>query len=428
MERIKCLDSLDRIVICGAGYQTETLAKYVNAHLDVECIILVEMFTQKPEDCYRIPSKRNVKRNSFSEVDLLLDSYIEDVPVKRFDMLSQWEKQELTFVYYNSEESICLFHKIESHIRLKYYIDDEELNRINDCVWKNHSIINELWKTNRILFSELQVMKNALRRQLKPTVFDFHFEFHLVEHCNLNCAGCTHFSPIANEKYLSIDEFEKDIFRLSELTEGKARFINLLGGEPLLHPEICSFLRVSRKAFPKTLIRIVTNGILLDKMPDDFWNCCVSEAITIGITQYPISIDYQGIMEKLISHNIQIESFSGDGCPRDEMWRLSLDEANISRPIDNFINCPRANACVFVSHGKVFNCATMANIDHFNKSFGTNMSLCEDDFVDIYKINDVNSMLEKICTPKPFCRFCNIEKRRYGIKWTSSKGDIKEWS
>jgi hypothetical protein len=28
------------------------------------------------------------------------------------------------------------------------------------------------------------------------------FEAHLTDHCNLNCAGCCHFSPIAQQYYL----------------------------------------------------------------------------------------------------------------------------------------------------------------------------------------------------------------------------------
>lgn len=427
METTISLGNLNRIAICGAGYQTETIAKYIK-QLNRECLILVDAFTQKPEDCYRIPSKRNTKRNSFSEVDLLIDSYIESVPVKRFDMLSKAEKEQFTFVYYNSNQSIRLFHEIELSIRKHYYIDNNELNKINDCVWKNHSIINELWKTNRVLYSELQLLKNAMRRQLKPTVYDFHFEFHLVEHCNLKCAGCTHFSSIAKKEFLDVESFEKDIVRLSELTGGNARYINLLGGEPLLHPQVCRFMELSRKAFPNTLLRIVTNGILLKDMPNEFWKSCKDYSIIIGITQYPINIDYNGLQRLLVSKGITYESFSGDNSVRDEMWRLSLDTNAKSLPVDNFMACPRANACVFVSHGKVFNCATMANINHFNACFKTGFTLCKDDYIDIYEIDNVNNLLEKLCSPKPFCRFCNIERRKYGVKWARSKGEINEWT
>ena len=427
MEKTGRINILDKIAVCGAGFQTETIVKYVSSVLNCECLVIVEVFTQKPEDCYRIPSKRNTKRNSFSEVDMMMDEYIESVPVKRFDMLDSEEKEQFTFAFYNSEESMELFKNIKPFVRKYYYIDDDELNQINDCIWKNNTIIKELWHTNMYLYSQIQMLKNAMRRQLKSTVYDFHFEFHLVEHCNLKCAGCTHFSSIAKEEYLSVKEFESDIFRLSELTNSCAKFINLLGGEPLLHPQVCSFMELSRKAFPNSTIRIVTNGIKLKDMREEFWKCCIKNSIIIGITRYPIGINYDGVISTLDSMGISYECFSGNSSVKDEMWRLSLDKTASSLPIDNFIACPRANACVFVSHGKVFNCATMANINHFNECFHTDFKLCEDDYIDIYKINEVDTLLSKLCTPKPFCRFCNINKRRYGIKWAVSQKKEDEW-
>nr|WP_295306031.1 radical SAM protein [uncultured Blautia sp.] len=427
MKKTEKLNEIKKAAICGAGYQTETIVKYLKKS-NCECIILVEHFTQRPEDCYRIPSKRTTKRNSFSEVDLLIDDNIESVPVKRFDMLEEAEKKQYTFVFYPSDESRNIFDSIKDKIgRNYYYITEGELDFINDSIWNNHEIIKELWNTNRYLYSEVQMLKNVMRRQLKATVYDFHFEFHLVEHCNLKCAGCTHFSPLAETEYLDVSEFERDINRLSELTGGNSRFINLLGGEPLLHPDICKFMELSRKAFPDTIIRVVTNGLKLHNMPEQFWKVCKENSIIIGVTEYPIEMDYKSIIDMVAAKGIEYESFSGGGYPRDEMWRLSLDESGKNLPLDNFISCPRANACIFISHGRVFNCATMANIEHFNKCFGTKMDLCKDDYVNIYEIDNVNMMLEKLCNPKPFCRFCNIANRKYGIKWMKSKEVMDEW-
>ena len=97
------------------------------------------------------------------------------------------------------------------------------------------------------------------------------FEVHIVEHCNLNCKQCAHFSPLAEKSYLPVERYERDCRRLSELFRGEMSSILLLGGEPLLHPQITEIMRVTREAFPVGRIRIVTNGILLPKMAEDFW-------------------------------------------------------------------------------------------------------------------------------------------------------------
>lgn len=428
---MKIMNSIDRIhdiVICGIGYQAETIATYMSRNSDNKVILLIDHFTQKPSDCYRIPSKRNLNRNSFSEVDMMMDATVGNVPVKRFDMLSIEEKESCMFAYYDDDDSINIFEGIREVIGDNYYyISRNEIAYINKCIWDRDKIIKSLWKTNQFLYSEIHILKNALRRQLPSTIYDFHFEFHLVEHCNLKCAGCTHFSSIAKEEYADLEEFQRDINRLSELTGGITRFINLLGGEPLLHPQICDFFDVARNAFPNTVIRVVTNGIKLSDMNQKFWGNCRKNKIVIGITKYPIDIDYDGIIKKINEEEITYECFSGDDLPRDEMWRLCLDETGNNRPLENFIKCPRANACIFVKHGKVFNCATMANINHFNTCFNTKLEISESDFADIYKCQSIDEILEILCSPKPFCRYCSIEGRKYGTSWERTKTESTEW-
>lgn len=417
----------NKVVLCGIGFQCETVLQFLlDNRINVICL-LVDKYTLKPEDCYLIPSKRKKFRNSFSEVDMLMDSVVGNIPVKRIDMLAPNEKEGV-FLYLNTPESLAVFQNIAENSRVKSFcLSEAVVADINNAVFNGAKIVETLWETNKRLYSELQLVTNCIKRQLKPTIYDFHFEFHLVEHCNLKCAGCTHFAPLAKEEYLSIEEFESDIKRLSALSRQKARFINLLGGEPLLHPNIQQFLYCARKYFPDSIIRVVTNGIKLLEMSESFWDACRENDIIIGITEYPIEIDYQERVELIKRKGIQFESFSGDDVPRDEMWRLSLDERGLNRPVKNFMRCPRANACVFIKHGKMFNCATMANIDHFNSFFGTSFEISKDDGIDIYKVKDIDEVLSFLATPKPFCRYCNIDNRKYGVRWKVSDFGKDEW-
>ena len=86
-----------------------------------------------------------------------------------------------------------------------------------------------------------------------------------MDHCNLNCKCCNHFSPIATPFFLKLEDFEKDMARIAVLTEGNIGRIWLIGGEPLLHPDIVAFLYSARKFFPDTHITLDTNGTLLLK-------------------------------------------------------------------------------------------------------------------------------------------------------------------
>lgn len=127
------------------------------------------------------------------------------------------------------------------------------------------------------------------------------FEVHLTEHCNLNCKGCDNYSPLAEKEFLDIEEFKRDCGRLSELFKGKIEELSLLGGEPLLHPQIADFLEISRKNFPIGEIRIITNGLLLPKMNEKFWENCRKYDIVISPTRYPINFDYEGVEEMAYS-------------------------------------------------------------------------------------------------------------------------------
>ena len=81
-------------------------------------------------------------------------------------------------------------------------------------------------------------LKQTFNRQVKTPRDTLRFEIHLCDHCNLNCKGCGHFSPLAQKRFLDPAVFERDCRQLSKLSNRKIELIDLMGGEPLLHPHI----------------------------------------------------------------------------------------------------------------------------------------------------------------------------------------------
>lgn len=121
------------------------------------------------------------------------------------------------------------------------------------------------------------------------------FETHLTEHCNLGCKSCGHMSPLAKEEFLDIVGFEKDCSRLSYLTGRKIELIDLMGGEPLLHPRKEEILRITRHYFPEGKINIVTNGLLLSSQNEKFY-----------ISAYPIEIDVDKIQSLVSRYHVNL--------------------------------------------------------------------------------------------------------------------------
>ena len=73
-----------------------------------------------------------------------------------------------------------------------------------------------------------------IEKYINPIIELLHF--HLTDHCNLNCYGCSTYSQLAKESYYDINIFENDIKKIFDITKGRIKMIFLIGGEPLLHP------------------------------------------------------------------------------------------------------------------------------------------------------------------------------------------------
>ena len=126
-------------------------------------------------------------------------------------------------------------------------------------------------------------------------VLDY-LEFHVADHCNLNCAGCLHYAPFAPKRLASLETVSHDFRRLGTLFSN-IRHVRIMGGEPLLHPNLVAFARVVRQTFPRSRIRIVTNGLALPT----FTGLPELSALKVGIdwTKYPPTAALEKIIRDL---------------------------------------------------------------------------------------------------------------------------------
>lgn len=254
-------------------------------------------------------------------------------------------------------------------------------------------------------------------------------ELDIVEHCNLNCKGCDHFSPIAKENYLDINTFIRDIKRISDLTNlgENIEELTMLGGEPLLHPNLLNFNNNARRLLPFAPISIITNAICLPNMNETFWLNCHDNNIHIKITKYPIKINYAKIEQMAKKYNVKLSFFNNKNILKTS-YKIPLDLKGQQDPRLNFLNCHHANNCIFLRNGKIYTCTIAPNIHHFNEYFDTNIPLTNRDSIDIYKVKSLEEILQFVSKPIPFCKFCNVKNRSYGHKWNISSKDINEWT
>jgi MoaA/NifB/PqqE/SkfB family radical SAM enzyme len=267
--------------------------------------------------------------------------------------------------------------------------------------------------------SSYKLLKFKLRKRLDV------IEFHLAEHCNLNCAGCDHFSPLALEEYADVDIVNKDMERLAFLTKGQIKEIRLIGGEPLLHKNVTAFFGVVRSCFPQSRILLFTNGILLAKQSTDFWEACKNNKIVLFVTRYPIKIDTETITTQCAQYGV--EFLHPPGIRDDEMYRCALSLEGKGNVAYNWKYCMH-NVWTFLRNGRIYPCPFYANIRHFNRQFNMNLPLAEKDSIDIYRAVSIKEILRFLAKPIPACRYCDIAKYTYGHKWEITKKDMAEWT
>ena len=248
-----------------------------------------------------------------------------------------------------------------------------------------------------------------------------------TQHCNLNCKCCTTFSPIAEKAFLDIETYKKDMKKLAEVTENKLLSFYVTGGEPLLHPQIFEIFNIAREFFPEAKISFITNGLLLLKMSETFWESCQKNNVAIDLSKYPINLDIQKIEEKTKTYNIKFGYVGGNDVPIKSMWKYPLDLYGKQKLKASYNICSQINKCVTMIDGIIYPCNTIAGIKHFNKYFNTNFEVTSGDILKLHEVENINEIYEFLHTPKPFCKYCKRKSLILGIKYGVSKKDITEW-
>jgi len=106
-------------------------------------------------------------------------------------------------------------------------------------------------------------------------------EYNLVDHCNLSCSNCSHFSPHLKSKYAQLETFKCDLEALARVY--KVTRFRFVGGEPLLHKQILEFIAVVKSSGIADKIQICTNGVLLDRVDDEVFR----QIDMLSVSWYP---------------------------------------------------------------------------------------------------------------------------------------------
>lgn len=250
-----------------------------------------------------------------------------------------------------------------------------------------------------------------------------YIEFHIVDRCNLNCNGCSHFAPMVKNDFDHFVMFNEDIHRLKELIE-HIEIIRLLGGEPFLDKDITRYLLVARELYPHSNIEIATNGLLVPKLDESVLSMIRTLSITVDVTTYPptalIVDEIREVLEKHhITYRIQplVKTFRKRFCPE--------GNNDIQK---TFESCKIGRLYPFLYDGKLCLCSGAIVVKYVNEYYGMNIKL-NDCYYDIHSPeSSAEGIFNFLSRGNDTCAYCGeISEEPWSQCQDRSKIDLNHW-
>ena len=241
-------------------------------------------------------------------------------------------------------------------------------------------------------------------------------DLNLTEHCNLSCAGCNHFCPLAPPWFYDPNEARRELDRLSRFVATVDRFF-IVGGEPLLHPDVTAFFEIARERFPGAELALWTNGTRLERMPEHFWEACRTHDVRLRLTNYPRLRHKTPALARLIREKLgAFYGFDREDCC------LMLTTA--MRPGKSLSRC--GLDILTLSRGSLYHCPYEAYVHMYNAAFAAQFP--ERQGYDLFAPKaSAQGLLDYLVRPSALCHFCRDKDELVLVDWSSDWNRPGAW-
>jgi organic radical activating enzyme len=291
-----------------------------------------------------------------------------------------------------------------------------------------------LFAFDDIFFLKERYKRFAYNRKSHWANGKFEFTFTIVDHCNLACYSCSTASPLANERFYDYRQFEAELLQMKKLFGDGLSTLWISGGEPLLHPRLLDFLRLAREVLQaggqmgrQTDIKLITNGILLNKLGDDYYKCFADADITICWTRYPVKYpDLENVFKRFRQFGVKY-TYSEDtiDSPKQSAWMGLAGQATQKRW--DYLFCQMHNTCLVCKDGKIYHCPVRMAADNIHAGFDVATPVRDGDELDIFSAKNADEILAYLSKRPALCDYCPLRDRRIVGDWRPSKKERGEW-
>ena len=249
-----------------------------------------------------------------------------------------------------------------------------------------------------------------------------YLETNLVDGCNLNCKGCTHFAGLfKRDEIYSLKTFRRDIRQLSQVCDVST--FRLLGGEPLLLENLDEYIKIARQCLPKTSLHITTNGLLIPSLPKKILAAMQENNCLVDVTGYKPTLKIFDKIETILQSNRIAYTKISFGKTDDINFYVFLTLNPGNDPAKSRNACFN-DGCRFLRNGKIYKCPIDSLSYRFAESFGIE-NYPPATGVDLYSQN-FSSRLEMLDGDIEMCNYCG-EHSRF-INWEpSNKPQLEDW-
>ena len=250
-----------------------------------------------------------------------------------------------------------------------------------------------------------------------------YLEYHLADHCNLNCKACEHYSALVDgEVFTDYDKFEKDFTKFHDYIDDLG-LVRILGGEPLLNKDIVSYIKLTRRLFPYSRIHIVTNGLKLLAMDDEFYQTMRDCDAEFYISFYPPMKETMPKVEEFLKEK-GISYFLSP--LNTEFGKKQLLEPQNDDDTMYAFNQSFQKMCNNFYDGQVAACFLPFTTKYFNAYF--DKDLPEDGAISVYEPGlTTRDLRERLLLPFERCRYCSGETEMIPWDVAHEPSVLEDW-
>ena len=247
-------------------------------------------------------------------------------------------------------------------------------------------------------------------------------EYYITLNCNLDCIACSSFSPLVKKKtpHIDFEYIKKDFKKLYKVTEDgkKISVLVLMGGEPLLHPNINQIIQYFSEL--GVSLRIVTNGILIPAMDDEFFKLVRKYSVEVIVSIYKV-LKYEKVFRTLNSNNIPYRLYDQQG---------TFGHKYLHNEKRTYImDCWYRHNVHILKDNKIYTCSETAFFNIFDAKFKGlhKLKITNDDYIDLDDVETFEELMKLRSTSvPPLCYNCDGSEKNK-TEWVRSDGSMEEW-